>query len=552
MTRLVSPAPVLMLLTFACALVFASALVRADEPEVSERELLWRFVDADRKEKATELRARLVESGAGVAEVAAWLRAGRPDLPPREEASPWEEIRFRGAGGRMQTAVLRVPESYKAGADRAPLVVELHGGVMTPRPIRSAEMRETDYSIVGAMEDKAFYLQPKGTRSAVWWSRAGRANVMAAIREVKRRYPIDSNRVYLGGFSDGGSGTYFYAFADPTPFAAFVPLNGFAPYVQSGGLQIHPRNALNRPLYIVATGRDFYPLPIVRAVARSLREAGVDTTFKLYPELPHAPIYMNEEEGKIAEWFKRQVREPYPRRLVWETADPRWSPGLHWLRIRELGEDGVDHPFPEVNPSATTGGPRLGITVDPEWADGGVRVATVVEDSAASAAGLQPGDVVVGLDGDEVVDLDGIKALLGGKAAGAEFVVKVVREGRDEPLKLKGQFAEGQRLFDRSRASGVVEAEREGNTFDVRVAGVKAFDLLLSEDMVDFDEPIVVKVNGREVHRAVVEPTLEDALTWAREFADPTQVYTRTLSVEVPAAEATPATTSPAGGATAG
>lgn len=89
-------------------------------------------------------------------------------------------------------------------------------------------------------------------------------------------------------------------------------------------------------------------------------------------------------------------------------------------------------------------------------------------------------------------------------------------------------------LYDRSKPSGRVDAQRRGNTFDVRTRGVQAFTLLLSPDVVDFAQPVRVVVNGRAVHDAVVKADLATLLTWAARDNDRTMLYGAQLPVLVP------------------
>ena len=54
-------------------------------------------------------------------------------------------------------------------------------------------------------------------------------------------------------------------------------------------------------------------------------------------------------------------------------------------------------------------------------------------------------------------------------------------------------------LFDRDRAVGPRGRHPHRQRFDVKTRGVQAFTLLLSPDVIDFDEPVQVTVNGRRV-----------------------------------------------------
>jgi S1-C subfamily serine protease len=59
----------------------------------------------------------------------------------------------------------------------------------------------------------------------------------------------------------------------------------------------------------------------------------------------------------------------------------------------------------------------------------GVRVQQVMPDSAAAAAGMQAGDVIVALDGEAVTDLRSFSALLKARAPGDAVEVTIMRDG---------------------------------------------------------------------------------------------------------------------------
>ncbi len=67
---------------------------------------------------------------------------------------------------------------------------------------------------------------PAGWSESMWWSAAQTDNLNRILDQLKRTYNVDENRVYLTGASDGGTGAYFIAFKDTTPWASFLPLIG--------------------------------------------------------------------------------------------------------------------------------------------------------------------------------------------------------------------------------------------------------------------------------------------------------------------------------------
>ena len=101
---------------------------------------------------------------------------------------------------------------------------------------------------------------PNGWLRALWWSATQVDNLARILDRLKRTYNVDENRVYLTGTSDGGTGVYYVAFRDPTAWASFVPLIGNMVVLATESVrtegEIFPGNAVNKPLYVVNTGRD--------------------------------------------------------------------------------------------------------------------------------------------------------------------------------------------------------------------------------------------------------------------------------------------------------
>jgi pimeloyl-ACP methyl ester carboxylesterase len=89
-------------------------------------------------------------------------------------------------------------------------------------------------------------------------------------------------------------------------------------------------------------------------------------------------------------------------------------------------------------------------------------------------------------------------------------------------------------LFDRTKPSGRVDAERKGNGYDIRTRGVQQFTLLLSPDVIDFAKPVRVTVNGRTVHDAAVQKDLAVLQKWSAKDHDRTMLYGAELKVVVP------------------
>jgi len=85
-------------------------------------------------------------------------------------------------------------------------------------------------------------------------------NLSRILDRLKRHYNVDENRVYLTGISDGGTGVFFVACRDTTPWASFLPLIGSMTVLANplAGVdgEIYPGNAANKPFFVVNAGRD--------------------------------------------------------------------------------------------------------------------------------------------------------------------------------------------------------------------------------------------------------------------------------------------------------
>jgi hypothetical protein len=89
-------------------------------------------------------------------------------------------------------------------------------------------------------------------------------------------------------------------------------------------------------------------------------------------------------------------------------------------------------------------------------------------------------------------------------------------------------------FFRHTKRSGRVDIRRHGNTFDALVRDVAAFTLLLSPDAIDFNQPVVVTVNGKQVASGAVTKDPVVMARWAARDHDRTALYGAELKISVP------------------
>ena len=180
--------------------------VAQDDASPSPASLLDRYLHFPAEREA--LRPRLLALGADA--LAALIRDyPRPAVPAAGE----HKFETVCPDGFTRPYWVRIPKGYD-GVTPAVLVVCLHGGVMAA-PVDSGvaimrwygihiDKRENPRPIITMAASADCY---ETWMNAAWWRDAGRANVLHFVRECKLRFPIDPERVFVTGFSDGGSGS---------------------------------------------------------------------------------------------------------------------------------------------------------------------------------------------------------------------------------------------------------------------------------------------------------------------------------------------------------
>lgn len=245
---------------------------------------------------------------------------------------------------------LLVPKSYDPQRSY-PVRVYLHGGVNRAPSRRDGSWWSRDGRL--AHPDRIAII-PTAWNTAQWWERNQAENIEALLREVRRTYNTDENRVALFGISDGGSGAYFYGFRAATPWAAFVPFIGHPavlahPSVGTDG-QLYVANLVNRPIYAINGGIDrLYPTSSVRPYIELFRRAGGEVELIDKKDSGHSVSWWPEEAAGIEAFLEAHPRDPLPDRLSWETETTERYNRFSWLVIERLGPTPSDQPIADPN-----------------------------------------------------------------------------------------------------------------------------------------------------------------------------------------------------------
>jgi hypothetical protein len=229
---------------------------------------------------------------------------------------------------------VNVPESYDPGR-RYQVRFQLHGGVS-----RESNRPRGDGGIGALAGAEQIYILPTSWVDAMWWSPSQLENLGTILDTVKRTYNIDENRVVVSGVSDGGTGAYYVAMKNTTPYASFLPLNGYILVLRSEDLavgDVFPNNLRNKPFFVVNGGRDpLYPASAVGPSVLHLKQKGVEVVYKPQPNGVHNTAWWPEVKDSFETFVSNHPRNPLPERLTWESDGSSTDNRAHWLVIDKV------------------------------------------------------------------------------------------------------------------------------------------------------------------------------------------------------------------------
>ncbi len=225
---------------------------------------------------------------------------------------------------------LYVPSAYD-GHKALPLVLALHGTGGDEDTLFDAPNYQKGALKVAAEKHGVLLASPRGWGTTEYRT-TGENDVLAVMEEVRRRYKVDDQRIYLTGHSMGGTGAAYLALHHPDQFAAAAPL------AAAYGFPWLARNAGRVPFLWVGGSLDngFYHQGVGVGVER-MRKFGVPVVVEMLPGEGHyGPI---QDFDRIIAWLKKHCREPHPRSYYFELDTP-----LHgrawWTAVEKLAQPG--------------------------------------------------------------------------------------------------------------------------------------------------------------------------------------------------------------------
>lgn len=183
--------------------------------------------------------------------------------------------------------------------------------------------------------------------SGAWFTRRAEELVLATIREVRRRYHVDPDRIFLTGMSNGGIGAWLIGMHHAPLFAGIAPMASGLDDV----LMPFLANLRNTPIYIIHGAKDqVMPVELSRSIGRELTALGIPYVYREHQrEHPMAGghYFPREELPDLIVWLNRQRRNPLPTTITVIREASHFQP-FNWLRLEStdpiaaFSEDLVD------------------------------------------------------------------------------------------------------------------------------------------------------------------------------------------------------------------
>lgn len=307
----------------------------ATEEETTAQALVTDLWQARSADESAQARAALLAAAPDIMTLYRWLKTG-PAFSATAPTGQQEGARLAADGTRFPYMIV-VPEPYDPTRSY-PIEFMLHGGVSRPQWEPGGGWWRRGYDAYRELEQ--ITVMPAAWEDNFWWHDSQADSLPAILRGIKQRYNVDDNRAYLTGVSDGGTGAYFFAFKQPTEWAAFLPYIGHPGVLrnpQSGGYDLYFENLMDRALFIVNGEKDpLYPAASIAPFISVLEQAQINHEFTVIADGGHNTNWLPEQAERIAAFKQAHVRDPLPEHLIWVADNDTRYNRISWLRINAL------------------------------------------------------------------------------------------------------------------------------------------------------------------------------------------------------------------------
>lgn len=281
--------------------------------------------------------------------VALLFAAGERTYSQRLKSGPQDLSFFSSVDETDQPYAVYIPDNFDESR-KYPLVVFLHGAwsnhrLGLRRVFGQGNVQGVDFIKPGnvpaetdleatryfpKLKDVGYIVAAPYARGTAGYQGIPEQDVYDMIADLKSRFSIDENRIYLTGLSMGGGGTIWLGLTRPDIWAAIAPCCP-APPAESGDLAA---NATNLPVHLFIGDKDFLYKTAQEWKAK-FESATSRFDYVEYPGIGHNSWEYAYKDGFIFDWFSQFTRDPFPQEVKFNTRWYRYNKA-YWVKFDDF------------------------------------------------------------------------------------------------------------------------------------------------------------------------------------------------------------------------
>jgi len=207
--------------------------------------------------------------------------------------------------------LLSLPAGYSNDTtQRWPLVIFLHGSGESGHDVEKVKAHGPPKLVAAGKQFPFILVSPQAQRPPGWEPE----NLYRLLLDIKSRYRVDNDRVYLTGLSMGGFGTWALAMKHPEEFAALIPICG-------GGDTSDAWKLRHIPIWCFHGALDKnVPVVLDSQMVRAAGQYNPSVRLTVYPDLEHNSWERTYNNDSVYQWMLAQRKFAFTEKPVSDAA----------------------------------------------------------------------------------------------------------------------------------------------------------------------------------------------------------------------------------------
>lgn len=169
-----------------------------------------------------------------------------------------------------------IAPSGASNSNKRPLIISLHGG----STIISDLYKDTACLIQPGFEALDAYIISPSSNGIPWFDTLNQQQILSLVDLASTSLPIDTDKILVTGYSDGGVGSWFFAEFYSNIFSASIPMASSYNNVAE---------KINTPMYVIhGSGDTLFPLDITEGYVNTANTFGSNIEFIIADGLTHS------------------------------------------------------------------------------------------------------------------------------------------------------------------------------------------------------------------------------------------------------------------------